>query len=346
MEFGQEIYNNDSYYRNSMSDILCMFLLKKTVYLNHAEIYPFFIENNGNIILRAAFIIDDKQKDMLMISFFEARKNAQDAVDVMLNHGKTFAQNRGLKRIAIGLDGHLNYSMGFLSSHFDTVPTLGFPYNPAYYLTYFEGMKEYNFTSFMVDIEKFSLDREEKILQRLQEKGYTFRYADFKHLNREIETYTQLNNVCFKKHLWWTDRTFAEDRELLYPFRWFISGENLIIAEKDREPIGFMLWYPDFNQLIKPGKEIGITTLVKKKLGIGCIDRIKIAEMAVNPSYQGTGVILGLFQKLYDCVKDKYKYCEAGWVLEENLKSKGFGMRWESVGCKEYKKYKAYEVLL
>lgn len=347
IKFGNELYAGNPYYRDSMSDIVKMFLFHQTSYLKHAQIYPFILEQQGQIILRAAFIIDYKQKDLLMIAFFEARENAQDAVNCMLDKARELAGKHGLKRIAIGLDAHLNYGVGFLASHFDRVPCFGFGYSPEYYLTYFKGLQVYHFTSFLIDLAQFNLTGEQKILQKLLKKGFTYRLADFNFINREIEIYTRLNNLCFQRHLWWADRTFEEDRELLYPFRWFIKGENLIIAEKNGEPIAFLLWYPDFNQLIKPGKGIGLSTLLKAKLGIGGpINKFKIAEIGVKPEYQGTGAVLGLFETLFHQVKGKYQYCESGWVEENNMQSKGLGLRWQKFGCQEYKKYQAFEVTL
>ncbi|HWJ03262.1 MAG TPA: hypothetical protein VNU93_06240, partial [Verrucomicrobiae bacterium] len=229
IQFGIEVYRDNPYFRDSMSDIVSMFVHKRSSYLSHGEVYPFTIEQEGQILVRAAFVIDRKQVDMLMIAFFEAKPNAQAAVDLMLAKAKEHAANQGLRRIVVGLDAHLNYGVGFLASHHGVDPCFGFGFTPEYYLDYFRGLKEHRFTSFQVDIEQFNLAREQKVLTRIKRNGYSFRFADFKQLDREIELYTQLNNACFQNHLWWADRTFSEDKELLYPFRWFINGENLII---------------------------------------------------------------------------------------------------------------------
>ncbi|ATW25040.1 GNAT family N-acetyltransferase [Candidatus Formimonas warabiya] len=347
VRFGTAVYRGNPYFRDSMSDIVKMFLDHKTAYLKNGEIHPFFILDQGRIVLRAAYVLNYKMKDILMISFFEAERGAQDAVELMMARGKILAAAKECKRMVVGLDAHLNYGVGFLASHFDVAPCFGLPYTHAYYLDYFKGWTEYRFTSFLADIEQFHLAQERGILARLGKKGYTFRRADFRNLPGEIKIYTDLNNACFQNHLWWADRTYEEDYELFYPFRWLIRGENLILAEKDGVPIGFMLWYPDFNQLIAPGREIGLATLLKSKMGFPRrMDRIKIAEIGVRPECQGTGVVIGLFDQLYRLVRGRYRYCEAGWVEENNTKSKGLGLHWEGNGCQEYKKYKAFEMPL
>jgi hypothetical protein len=346
IDFGQIVYKDNLYYRDSMSDIIKMFLYGKTSYLQHGDVLPFIIEERGEILLRAAFVIDQKLPGTLMVSFFEALPGIEDAVGLMLDQGKELASTKGLQKIIIGLDAHLNYGVGFLASHFDQTPCFGFSYTLDYYLDYFRNLKEYNFTSILADVNQFNLDKEQRILERIKNKGFSFRLADFKKLEREIGIFTSLNNVSFQNHLWWSERTFLEDKELLFPFRWFIKEENLIIAEKDGEPIGLLLWYPDFNQLIAPGHGLGLTTLLKRLGGAKGIDKFKIADLVIKPEYQGMGVVLGLFEILYSCVKDKYKYFEAGWIEENNYRSKAFGIRWQDMGLKEYKKYKAFEVLL
>lgn len=347
LNFNRVVYLGNPYYRDSMSEIIKMFLFAKTSYLQHGDVLPFIIEEQGNMLLRAAFIIDRKLPGALMVSFFEALPGVQSAVDLMLSLATALACKKGLNKIILGLDAHLNYGVGFLAFHFDQTPCFGFGYTPGYYLDYFRNFKEHSFSSILVDISKFCFDNEKPVLERIKRKGFSFRPADFSNLDREIAIFTALNNVCYKNHLWWSERTFFEDKELLYPFRWFIKEENLIIAEKNGEPIGLLLWYPDFNRLVAPGKGLGLTTLLKNRLGgAKDIDRFKIANVVVLPEYQGTGIVLGLFAELYGCVQGRYQFCEGGWIDNNNYKSKAFGIRWQDMGCTEYKQYKAFEVLL
>ena len=252
VHFSSIVYKGNPHYRDGMSAIVRMFLTRQTVCLEKGDIFPFLICEGQKIILRGAYMINPGLPEILMLAFFEALPNAQPAVDLMLAEGKKLATGHGRKKIVIGLDGHINYGVGFLASHFDQTPCFGFPYTQPYYLDYFQGLTEYAFTSFVTEIGGFHLEGERGILKRLGRHGYSFRVADFRQFQRELEIYTDLNNACFQDHLWWFDRTYQEDYELLHPFRWFIKGENLIIAEKNGRPIGFMLWYPDFNQLIRP----------------------------------------------------------------------------------------------
>ncbi len=347
INFNRVVYQGIPNYRDSMSEIVKMFLFKKTSYAQHGDVLPFIIEEKGEIQLRAAFISDQKLPGVLMVSFFEALPGVQAAVDLMLSQAESLASAKGLSRIVIGLDAHLNYGVGFLASHFEQTPCFGFGYTPEYYLDYFKECREYGFTSILVEISKFNLERETPTLKRISRKGFTFRQADFKEIEREIEIFTELNNACYQEHLWWSERTFDEDKELLFPFRWFIRPENLIIAEKEGRPVGLMLWYPDYNRLVPAGKGLGLGALLKNRWGgAKDIDRVKLANLVVLPEFRASGVVLGLLAEFYRCVKDRYKFCEAGWIEGNNYKSRAFGLRWQDLGCSEYKQYKAFEVVL
>ena len=102
-----------------------------------------------------------------------------------------------------------------------------------------------------------------------------------------------------------------------------------------------MLWYPDYNQLIPEGKNIGVDTFVKNKLFSDKIDTFKIIEMGVLSEYQNTGAILGLFNQCYNYTKNRYDHYETSWILNSNFKSKNFGVKWAE---EEYKHYKVYEI--
>lgn len=342
ISFCQEIYRSDENYRDSLTDILKMVLYKKGAFCKNAEITPVMVIQGDRVEAVCTFIIAKNMGETLQIAFFEARENCREAVDLIIDAAKERCRAQGLKKITMGLNGHVNYGLGLLASDFDKAVCFGSSYNPSYYTDYFAGYgaREYVLTSYLTDMERFSLEAEQRILERIC-RNFTFRTADFSHLEREVKIYTSLNNRCFKGHPFYFERAFEEDYELLHQFKPFISGENLIIAEYKGSPAGFMLWYPDFNQLIPPGGRIGLGTYIKNKLIGRKIDRFKIVEIGVVPEHQNSGAVLGLFNKCMQLTKHRYKWCEAGWILDTNNKSKGFGIRWAD--C-EYKRYKAYEI--
>jgi hypothetical protein len=168
---------------------------------------------------------------------------------------------------------------------------------------------------------------------------YTVREVNFKKLEKEAGIYTDINNEAFSDHLFYYPRRKEEDLELFKDLQFLLKSENLLFVEKSGQTVGFMLWYPDFNQLIKPSETVGIKTVVRNKLFSNKIKTFKIVEMGVIPSERSKGAILALFDYCFKCTKDKFDYLESGWILSENTKSKNFGIKWADGESKNYKAY-------
>ena len=82
-----------------------------------------------------------------------------------------------------------------------------------------------------------------------------------------------------------------------------------MFVEKNNEVVGFMLWYPDFNQLMNPKETVGLKTVIKNKLYGKNIDTFKIVEIGVAPEERNKGAILALFD-----------YCfKIQWFNQNNL---------------------------
>jgi hypothetical protein len=69
---------------------------------------------------------------------------------------------------------------------------------------------------------------------------------------------TRAQHGLLQASSFWTDRSAEEDYELFSPFRFLLKEENLLFAEEDGRAVGFLLWYPDFNQLASPGESFGL----------------------------------------------------------------------------------------
>ena len=342
IKFVKKLNKDNGFHRDSMTPVLKDILYGKSIFCKDKEIIPVMAVDKEEIVAAAAYIYTDRMDDSLQIAFFEAREGFQNAVDMIVDMAKRIGLEKGVKKIVVGLNGHVNYGLGLLADHYEEEASFGSAYNPPYYIEYFSKYQpvEYGLTSFMVNMQGFQFEREQKLIHDVKKK-FHYRCADFGRLKEEIEIYTNLNNICFDDHPFYYKRNYDEDYELFKQFRLFIKPENLLIAEKDGEPIGFMLWYPDFHRLIPPGGAMGINTFIKNRFKGDSIKKFKLVEIGIVPAYRGTGAILGLFDKCLELTKDRYDQCETGWILDTNLKSKGFGSRWAD--C-EYKHYKVFEI--
>jgi GNAT superfamily N-acetyltransferase len=101
----------------------------------------------------------------------------------------------------------------------------------------------------------------------------------------------------------------------------------LIFAEVDGKPVGFFLWYPDYNQLVSSQRDLNVFDVMKFRLGAS-IDTFRFTEIGILPEYQGTPVALALINKSLPLLIQKgYRYCEGGFIFEENRASIAFVKR-------------------
>lgn len=338
--FYEEKYLNKELKRNSMSGLLKDLLNGKSEVCKMVDLYPVMIVDNGEIIMISVLSYAHRLPEFLQISFFEASKLDMNAFNLILDRAEILAKEKGASKICGSLNIHVNYGLGFLASDYDKNQSFGMPHNPEYYHKYFEDnhFQSIDMVSYKKDMKTIKGLFSDNLINRIKNR-YTVRGVNFKDLKNESKVYTEVNNSAFVDHLFYYERKAEEDVELFKDFQFLLKSENLLFVERDGKAVGFMLWYPDFHQLMKSNETIGIKTVIKNKLFPNKIKTFKIVEMGVIPEEQSKGAILALFNHCYELTKDRYEFFESGWVLEANYKSKNFGIKWADGESKHYKAY-------
>jgi len=340
LNFVKNLYLKNPLCRDSMTNLLKDILLGKSVICNSIQMESYIVVKDNQPIMGCVLAIVDRMSDILQMSFFEASDDSKEAFDMLYEKAEEMAKLNGCKQISAGLNIHVNYGLGFLSSHYDTKQSFGLAYNPPFYHTLFEskGFEPIEMVTYQSPMADFKIPISDRFKKRIRSR-YTVRKADFKQIKREAQIYTQVNNNAFSDHLFYFERRLEEDLELFNDFKYFLNEENLLFVERDNKPVGFMLWYPDYHELMRNHESLGLETVIKNRVFRNAIKKFKIVEMGVVESEQKKGAIVALFDALHGYVKDKYETCESGWILKANKDSSQFGVKW-SQG--EYKSYKAY----
>ena len=340
IKFYKSQYLKSSKTRDSLSGTLKGIISGKSKLCGSVYLEPVVVTDNGNIIISAILAHADRMNDVMQIAFFESSKYSPDAFKLVLDRAYVLARERGASKISGSLNIHVNYGLGFLASDYDKNQSFGMPYNPDFYNRYFE---ENDFSYIpLISYKKNMKDMDNLLSDRLKvrlDKRYRVRKIDFKRFKEEINLYTEINNKTFKDHLFYYKRDPDEDLELFKELKFLLKEENLLFVEKDGEAVGFMLWYPDFNQLIKEGKSVGISTVIRNKLFSKKIDLFKIVEIGVIPSERDRGAILALFESCFQAIKGRFENFESSWILDDNIKSKAFGIKWSDAELKRYRAY-------
>lgn len=340
VKFYMDQYRKDPLRRDSMSGLLKGLLYKKSVMTASAFLEPVLVMDGGRVTMTAILAQAERMPEALQICFLESDGYDPEAFSVILKRAEELGRQRGAKQITGSLNLHVNYGLGFLSNSYDKVQSFGMSHNPEYFHLYFteNGFRPIDLVSFKKDMRGVDQLMGESLRGRIESR-YRVRELDLKKLPEEAELYTRINNQAFSSHPFYYKRVPEEDLELFNDFKLFLKSENLLFVYREDVPVGFMLWYPDFHQLMKPGETIGLKTLLRFWMDKSNIDTFKIVEMGVIEKEKGRGAILALFQYCLEKTRGRYSFMESGWVLEDNADSKAFGLKWADGESRRYTAY-------
>ncbi len=314
----RDVYKDNVLYRGTEDDITKLIVQGPSVFHSHASVCSFLIQESNVTVGRFSLIVDQKLPEYVQVAFFEAFPGLPDIVRIVKEKAKEISPR--CKRIVFGINGHLNYGAGFLMNQFNEAPVFGLPYTQEYYKDYFRDLEKRTMVSYRFSTEPF-FKYYEKLGGKPDFDGITVRTMNKRKLRRDTEIYTYLNNACFPGHPFWADRDPKEDYELFYPFRFLIKEENLLFAEKDGQPIGFFLWYPDFNQLVNGGRALGPGHVLRYHL-THSIDTFRFTEIAVLPKCKVSHAVQAMILFATPYIRNAgIKFGEGGFIFEENRNS-------------------------
>lgn len=329
-KLGVDVYNDNPYYRSSEDDIMRLIVEGPSRFHSHAKVFPIIVFYNNEPVCRFAFVLDNRLSEYVQVAFFEAKQGQIDLVAKIIAEAKKRFPKK--LKICFALNGHLNYGAGILLNNFNKTPVFGLPYTMEYYKEYFEKLDARKIVSFKFPVEIPESYR--KLSQRIKSnKRITIKKIEKAKLEEYTKVYTDLNNTCFTEHPFWANRDSEEDLELLESFKYLLKDEHLIFAEYDGKPIGFLLWFPDFNQLLKKNRElkanskIGLDVIRSKYFK--SIDTFRFTEIAVHPNFRKKGVEMALInQMVEDVISSGYKYGIGGFIFEENFDSINMALKY------------------
>lgn len=340
LDFYKSQYVNNPLRRDTSSGLVKGLIYGKSELCKSLEMEPCLVMEKDKILMICILAYAHRLPDYLQIGFFESAEFNGEAFTLVMNRAEELARKNGASKISASLNIHVNYGLGFLASDYDKDQSFGLAHNQEYYHEYFRtnGFKAIDMVTYRKNMNTMDKLFPSNIRKKLETK-YAVREIDLKNLKSEIALYTKINNESFGDHLFYYPRKEEEDLELFKDLKFLLRPENLLFVEKSGVPIGFMLWYPDFNQLIKPGETVGLKTVIKNKLLPGSIRTFKIVEMGVIPDERCRGAVLALFNHCFKCTKGRFDYAESGWILADNKKSKNFGVKWADAESKRFKAY-------
>ena len=318
-----KVYKDDIKFKKNSEDIIINLFENRGTFCYNAEIIPVGVYDNAALIAGCFLVIPNNYKEAILICFFEALPNYQQAANLLINYARSIGRKNNCKKLIIGVNTHINAGAGILVEGFGT-NSYGNNYNPSYYVDYFKCIKAkiHTMTSYKGDIEDFSFRTIDTLVERVY-NHFTFRELSKVDFREDMALYTRLANQAFAEHKFYYQRKEEEDYELYEKMLPTLKSENALFAEKNGELVAYLMWYPNYYEEFTRS--------------------IKISEIGVLPKYRRTGVILGLFNECYKRTNGKFDCMESGWIFDDNFLSKSITNRWMK---KVYKKFNVYELNL
>lgn len=353
----EAIYRDDPYYVRPLDqEIEGVFDPAVNSFFNHGEAIRWIMtDDNGRVIGRVAAFINRRkaftfQQPTGGMGFFECI-NDRKAAETLFDCCRDWLARRGMQ----AMDGPVNFgendsNWGLLVEGF-MHPGFGMNYNPPYYKTLFEnyGFKFYfEQVSNHLDLTKPFPERFWKIAEWAMKKPeLNFHHFTYENADKCIHDMKEVYDDAWKFHENFTPMDVATLMKGLEKARAFVDPEMIWFAYYNQEPVGFLIQFPDVNQILKHmhGKmhllnRLKFIWLKHRKT----ITRTRIVIMGVKPKYQRFGVESGIFWHLNEKMKNKphITELELSWVGDFNPKMRALH---ESVGATFAKRHITYRYL-
>ena len=342
IDFRYTVYRALPHCRDNLSHAERNFLYQKDSFAKSCRMEPLLVFHGKEPVARA-MLINDHRLDALQLAFFEALPEQTEAVEAILAHAFVLARAAGLPRVLIGLNGHLTYGVGFLRDAFASPNSFDGVYSAPYYPEYFSGrgFTEHGLTTYYAENATFSYPK--AVFDKAYAK-FSYRSIRLKNLRREMDILGDLFNRTLESTPFYARRSIAESYEMMRGFRPLLRDENVIYAMHGGREVGFLIWHPNFNELIASNKRLSLFSFfLKCRLLRSRIREYKINTMGVLPEFQNSGAAFGLVNEVYRRTTGRMRGGETAFVWTGNKKSSLFSRAM----CKsEYKHYVAYEALV
>lgn len=299
----------------------------------HGDARRWIIKNEyGSPVGRIAAFYDNKKihhnpQPTGGIGFFECI-NDQSVAHKLFETAKNWLATQGME----AMDGPINFGENFVNWGLlvdGFIPQgYGMPYNYPYYRELFE---TYGFSTYF---EQYSFHdlfsrpypaQMRSFGERFWKKPeYSFRHFEMKHAVKYLQQLVLMYNKIWADFLEnYTPLQFEDLYQIFQDARAILNEKFIWFAYHKGEPIGFLIVFPDMNQVFKMLKNGRLTfwniiklLYYKKRV----ITRGRLLISGVIPEFQRTGVVGGIYLKLTDAMRENgMTELELSWVGDYNI---------------------------
>ncbi len=332
LKFRQGLYANDPHYVCTDNFVLKDMLFGLTKFAAGCTVRPVAVINNGCTVAQA-MLIHSPRLSKVQIGFFDALEQQFSAVELIKKAAMAMTAEVGADGVIVGLNGHISLGVGILTEGFHWKNSFDSLYNKSDYQAYFSDCPAHGLSTY-----KCALDDVIRQVSFREGNGIKVRTCSLKYFEDEMRLMRELCEKTIAQTYLYFPTDEGHFYELTRDLRPFLAEEDLLFAENSKgETVGFLFSHPDFNQMLKGGREYSL-------FGIGCaflcrqkkIDTVKINALgSLTP--RATHALLRTFaeQRI-----GKYEYVETNFIWDDNRKSASIA---ETLMGAAHRRYEVYE---
>jgi hypothetical protein len=328
--------------------------------LNHIELQLFIAEKSSGetgkrmIVGRIAAIHNRNHTSFTkdnsgFFGFFDV-VNDYEVARALLDTAVAWLRGQGL----VGVLGPVNFSTndpcGLLIDGFDHPPQVMMTYNKPYYQDFIEryGFKKrmdlfsYWFNSNTIPERVMTLAK--SIEQRLSRNGITIRTVNLKKFKEEVKGIKRIYNEAWDKNWGFVPFTDDEFDYVAKDMKLILDKDFVLIAERNKELIGFCLALPNINEIQKDVNRGRLlpTGVFKLLLNKSKIRSLRVITLGVLDPYRMLGIEACFYTRITEAVRKKGLIGgEASWILENN---EMMNRELQNIGSKIYKTHRLYNM--
>jgi len=277
-------------------------------------------------------------------------EDSQETFAALIGAAEQWLRGEGIERVRGPLSLSINDEVGLLVDGFDTPPVFMMGHAWPYYGAHIEACgyrKAKDMIAYMIAPD-FPAP---KIMQRLLDKSgqqVRVRPMDRSRFDEELATLRDIFNDAWSENWGFVPFTEAEFKDLGHTLRLLIASELIQVAEVNGEPAAFIAALPNVNETIRDfdGKLLPFNwARLLWQLKVRFPKSARVPLMGVRRRFHNTPLGPGLAFLVIDAVRHELvargvEQVELSWILEDNA-----GMRniIESIGGRDYKRYRVYE---
>jgi len=274
----------------------------------------------------------------------------------LLATARDWVRQRGMTALRGPLNFSQNHECGALIEG-DGPPTLMMPYNPRYYVEFYEcfGLaKAMDLYAYLLDLTQFEgypnapLPKLLRVAEKVKKRTRaTIRSSTKKTWAEDVQKVKVIYNQAWKENWGFVPMTDAEFNELAADLRRILDLDLAIVAEADSEPAGMSITIPDYNQVLRrlDGRLLPIGW-IKALLLARSITRARMTIFGVVEKYRGQGIeALLIFETIKAAVLSGYHDLEFSWILENNdMVNRLIASLGQGYGVRVYRTYRIYQM--